>query len=134
MARSAPIHAGLVFLQGSQTCFSNTVHTIHNNLSFCLYMSIHQRQTVSLSPLIALHHGYEKKKITYFCFTKTKTRQFTECLKFSLNPCFLCVVSAALVNSRLWVMEGQVFQRVMQRSSLITITQSLHFLRRLVPR
>ncbi|XP_051758222.1 cGMP-dependent protein kinase 1 isoform X2 [Ctenopharyngodon idella] len=35
----------------------------------------------------------------------------------------------ALVNSRLWVMEGQVFQRVMQRSSLITITQSLHFLR-----
>ncbi|XP_067269137.1 cGMP-dependent protein kinase 1 [Pseudorasbora parva] len=35
----------------------------------------------------------------------------------------------ALVNSRLWVMEGQVFQRVMQRSSLITITQSLQFLR-----
>ncbi|XP_039530458.1 cGMP-dependent protein kinase 1 isoform X2 [Pimephales promelas] len=35
----------------------------------------------------------------------------------------------ALVNSRLWVMEGQVFQRVMQRRSLITITQSLQFLR-----
>ncbi|KAI2661317.1 cGMP-dependent protein kinase 1 [Labeo rohita] len=35
----------------------------------------------------------------------------------------------ALVNSRLWVMEGQVFQRIMQRNSLIAITQSLHFLR-----
>ncbi|XP_016393981.1 cGMP-dependent protein kinase 1-like [Sinocyclocheilus rhinocerous] len=35
----------------------------------------------------------------------------------------------ALVNSRLWVMEGQVFQRIMQRNGLAAITQSLHFLR-----
>ncbi|XP_042586111.1 cGMP-dependent protein kinase 1 [Cyprinus carpio] len=35
----------------------------------------------------------------------------------------------ALVNSRLWVMEGQVFQRIMQRNGLAAITQSLHILR-----
>uniref|UniRef100_A0A8C2EBH2 Cyclic nucleotide-binding domain-containing protein n=1 Tax=Cyprinus carpio TaxID=7962 RepID=A0A8C2EBH2_CYPCA len=35
----------------------------------------------------------------------------------------------ALVNSRLWVLEGQVFQKIMQRNGLAAITQSLDFLR-----
>ncbi|XP_016090779.1 cGMP-dependent protein kinase 1 [Sinocyclocheilus grahami] len=35
----------------------------------------------------------------------------------------------ALVSSRLWVMEGQVFQKIMQRNGLAAITQSLHILR-----
>ncbi|XP_052418404.1 cGMP-dependent protein kinase 1 [Carassius gibelio] len=39
----------------------------------------------------------------------------------------------ALVNSRLWVMEGQVFQRIMQRNGLAAITQSLHILRSVAP-
>ncbi|XP_051524692.1 cGMP-dependent protein kinase 1 [Myxocyprinus asiaticus] len=34
----------------------------------------------------------------------------------------------ALVNSRLWVIEGQVFQKAMLRNSLIAVTQFLHFL------
>ncbi|XP_057213656.1 cGMP-dependent protein kinase 1 isoform X2 [Triplophysa rosa] len=35
----------------------------------------------------------------------------------------------ALMNSRLWVIEGQMFQKIMMRSVLIKITQSLQFLR-----
>ncbi|XP_056585975.1 cGMP-dependent protein kinase 1 isoform X2 [Triplophysa dalaica] len=35
----------------------------------------------------------------------------------------------ALMNSRLWGIEGQMFQKIMMRSSLIKITQSLQFLR-----
>nr|XP_055024383.1 cGMP-dependent protein kinase 1 isoform X3 [Misgurnus anguillicaudatus] len=35
----------------------------------------------------------------------------------------------ALMDSRLWVMEGPIFQKIMMRSSLIKITQSVQFLR-----
>ncbi|XP_056319011.1 cGMP-dependent protein kinase 1 [Danio aesculapii] len=43
------------------------------------------------------------------------------------HTCFTTVT--ALANSRLWVMEAQVFQKLMQKSSVITITQTLQLLR-----
>ncbi len=103
------------------------------SISLSVFISLSTKAELSRSLLWSLFFTDIRKNITYLCFTKTKSREFTDCWKSSSSQTLLCVcVCAALVNSRLWVMEGQVFQRIMQRNGLITITQSLHFLRRLM--
>lgn len=94
MARSAPIHAGLVSLQGSQTCFSNTVHSIHINFSFCL-LHIYPAKTNCLTLFLWSPSCTAMKK--NHIFVSPKQRPFSS--QNAWNSVWICVCSVCLYSS-----------------------------------